>query len=185
MRHSKLVSLFILLFALPVLLSPAPARAALDKKVLNLINKVVFEVVVLKLPEGSTTYDRPLPLDLLPYLERTDKYYSVGTAFAISPTELVSAAHVLSLDQESQFKDYFIRDSEGKVYPIGNIVSYSERRDFVTFSVARPGVCADLKQAAVLYRIGYRKEGSHGQQEMEAALDGFAKRVTILEGERK
>lgn len=115
--------------------NPCTADAALDKKVLRLINKAVFEVVVLKPAEDPITYERPLPLDLLPYVERTDKYRSLGTAFAISPTELVSAAHVLGLDHESQLKDFFIRDVNGNVYAIDKILKYSGRRDFVVFSV--------------------------------------------------
>ena len=42
----------------------------------------------------------------------------------------------------------------------------------------------DLQQSNVLYRIGYRKEGTHGQQEMATALDAFVKKVTILESEK-
>lgn len=136
MEYIKIFSQVILFGAVAVFFSPTSAEAALDKKVLKLVNKAVFEVVVRKPPEDSITYERPLPLDLLPYVERIDKYRSVGTAFAINQTELVSAAHVLTLDQESQYKDFFVRDSDGKVYPIDNILSYSERRDFVTFSVS-------------------------------------------------
>jgi len=136
MACRKIFFLLILSWSAALFFSPASAEAALEKKVLKLVSKAVFEVVVRKPPEDAITYERPLPLDLLPYAERMDKYLSIGTAFAISPTELVSAAHVLALNEESQYKDYFVRDVEGKVYPIDNILSYSERRDFVTFSVS-------------------------------------------------
>lgn len=131
------IGIFIIIIIIGLLLvhKPATAEASLDKKSLGLINKAVFEVVVLKPTKDSLTYERPLPLDLLPYSERTDKYQSLGTAFAISPTEFVSAAHVLSLGRESQFKDYYLRDVNGAVYDISKILKYSERRDFVVFSV--------------------------------------------------
>jgi serine protease Do len=119
---------------------PCSAEASLERKALILINKAVFEVVVLKPTKESLTYEKALPLDLLPYVERTDKYRSVGTAFAISPTEIVTAAHVLALDQESQYTDYFIRDINGNVYAIDKILKYSSRRDFVVFSVKDRGV---------------------------------------------
>jgi serine protease Do len=114
---------------------PCFAEVSLGKKALELINKAVYEVVVLKPTKDSLTYERPLPLDLLPYVERTDKYLSVGTAFAISPTEFMSASHVLSLGTESQYKDYYIRDGNGALYAIDTILNYSDRRDFVVFTV--------------------------------------------------
>ncbi|HEX9262100.1 MAG TPA: serine protease, partial [Candidatus Bathyarchaeia archaeon] len=114
---------------------PYSVEASLEKKDLALINKAVFEVVVLKQTKDSLTYERPLPLDLLPYVERTDKYRSLGTAFAIGPTEFVSAAHVLDLGTKKQEKDYYIRDVNGTVYAIDKILKYSDRRDFVVFSV--------------------------------------------------
>ncbi len=137
MNRAKCLSVVIGLVTLAVLLLHAPvtAQAALDKKILGLVNQAVFEVVVLKPTRDSLTYERPLPLDLLPYAERTDKYVSLGTAFTIAPGELVTAAHVLGLDHESQFTDYFIRDVNGAVYAIDKILKYSDRRDFVVFSV--------------------------------------------------
>jgi hypothetical protein len=137
MNRAKCLSFIIGMVTLALLLLDVPvsAEAALDKKVLGLINQAVFEIVVLKPTRDSLTYERPLPLDLLPYTERTDKYISLGTAFTIGPGEFVSASHVLDLDHESQFKDYFIRDVNGAVYAIDKILKYSDRRDFVVFSV--------------------------------------------------
>ncbi|HEY6839343.1 MAG TPA: serine protease [Geobacteraceae bacterium] len=137
MNFARSFSLVVALFIAGVLLvhRPGTAQAALDKSSMELVNKAVFEVIVLKPTHDSLTYERPLPLDLLPYSERTDKYIPVGTAFAISPTEFISAAHVLSLDHESQFKEYFIRDASGNVFPVDQILKYSDRRDFVVFSV--------------------------------------------------
>lgn len=137
MSRIKTFLVFICLVTLGLLLvhKPCSAETSLEKKALVLINKAIFEVVVLKPTKDSLTYERALPLDLLPYVERTDKYRSVGTAFAINPTEFATAAHVLALDKESQYKDYFIRDINGTVYSIDKILKYSSRRDFVVFSV--------------------------------------------------
>jgi hypothetical protein len=62
----------------------APAGGAeLSGSVQQSIRAATFEVVQLKPPDGEVTYDRELPWDLIPYQERTDKYRSIGTAFAI------------------------------------------------------------------------------------------------------
>ena len=80
MNRAKCLSFIIGMVTLALLLLDVPvsAEAALDKKVLGLINQAVFEIVVLKPTRDSLTYERPLPLDLLPYTERTDKYMGQG-----------------------------------------------------------------------------------------------------------
>lgn len=99
------------------------------------VSRAVFEVVVLKPTTDSLSYERPLPLDQIPYAIRTDLYYSVGTAFAIGPNRWVTAAHVLGLGQSSFQKGYRLRDSKGKVYDIDQIIKLSLRRDFAVFSI--------------------------------------------------
>lgn len=111
------------------------AEQVLDGTTIELVNKATFEVVVPKPAKDSLSYEKPLPLDLLPYTERKDKYYSIGTAFAIAPDRFVSADHVMSLGQKSLFKEYFLRDKEGKVYAVDKIYKYSDRKDFVLFSL--------------------------------------------------
>lgn len=74
-------------------------------------------------------------MHLIPYSIRTDKYYSIGTAFAIGPTEFVTAAHVMNLGLESQFKEVCLRDKDGNIYEIDKITKYSEQRDFAVFSL--------------------------------------------------
>ena len=62
----------------------APALGAeLSKSVQQNIRAATFEVVQLKPPDGEVTYERPPPMDLIPYQQRNDKYRSIGTAFAI------------------------------------------------------------------------------------------------------
>jgi serine protease Do len=113
---------------------PLPS-GALERESLDVINKAVFEVIIPKPLAESLTYEKPLPLDLIPFAIRNDKYFSVGTAFAISPTELVTAAHVLNLERHSQISDIAVRDKDGKVYSVDKIIKYSGRRDFVVFTL--------------------------------------------------
>lgn len=113
----------------------ASKDATLDSRVMDVVSDAVYEVVVPKPANDPLQYEKPLPMDLLPYSVRTDKYYSVGTAFAISPSEFVSAAHVVNLGSGSQFKKIFLRDKKGKVYPIGKVLKYSKDRDFIVFSL--------------------------------------------------
>ncbi len=111
------------------------ADTSLESKTLKLISDAVFEVVVPKPTEDSLIYEHPLPLHLIHYAVRTDKYYSIGTAFAIGPKKFVTAAHVMSLGSESQFKEVCLRDKDGNVYAIDKITKYSEQRDFAVFSL--------------------------------------------------
>jgi len=112
-----------------------PKGTTLDSRVMDTISEAVYEVVVLKPVKDSLQYEKPLPMDLLPYSIRTDKYYSIGTAFAISPSEFVSAAHVMNLGSGSQFQEIFLRDKEGKVYSVDKVLKYSKNRDFIVFSL--------------------------------------------------
>ncbi|HKZ17384.1 MAG TPA: trypsin-like peptidase domain-containing protein [Geobacteraceae bacterium] len=111
------------------------AEQLMDRKIVELVNNATFEVVVPKPVRDSLSYEKPLPMDLLPYAERTDKYYSIGTAFAIAPDRFVSADHVMNLGIKSQFTDFFLRDRDGKVYAVDKIFRYSDRKDFVVFSL--------------------------------------------------
>jgi hypothetical protein len=113
----------------------ASRSTTLNSRVMDAISDAVYEVVVPKPTKDSLQYEKPLPMDLLPYSIRMDKYYSIGTAFAISPSEFVSAAHVLNPGNGSQFKEIFLRDKEGKVYSIDKILKYSKNRDFIVFSL--------------------------------------------------
>jgi hypothetical protein len=107
----------------------------LDAKTLTMIQATTFEVVVKKPEIDSLKYEKALPLELIPYAFRNDKYLSVGTAFAIAPDLFVTAAHVLNLGAKSQMQGYSLRDKEGRVYPIENILKYSSRRDFTVFTI--------------------------------------------------
>lgn len=120
-----------------------PVDVSLPAEALEAINQAVLEVVVPKPEKDSLQYERPLPMDLIPYAIRTDKYYSIGTAFAISPQHFVTAAHVMFIGTGSLFDDICLRDASGKIYRVDKIVKYSRNRDFVVFTVKnRPGQVA-------------------------------------------
>jgi serine protease Do len=109
----------------------APLTPELQKKV----QAATFEVVLKKSPKDPLTYEKPLPLELLPYAERTDAYWSLGTAFAIGPDTFATAAHVIDVALSGQFGSPSIRTSDGKVYPIAQVVKFALREDFAAFTV--------------------------------------------------
>lgn len=112
--------------------------AELSSSVQQVIRAATFEVVQLKPPDGEIIYDRELPLDLIPYQERTDKYRSIGTAFAIGPNRYVTAGHVIDLGMGSLYGPPALRDGAGRVYDIDQVYKSSDRRDFVVFSLREP-----------------------------------------------
>jgi len=129
------VGLFLYLVGCAGLPGGISKDTSLGSHVMDVISEAVYEVVVLKPTKDSLQYEKPLPMDLLPFSIRTDKYYSIGTAFAISPTEFVSAAHVMNPGSGSQFEEVFLRDRQGKVYSIDKVLKYSKNRDFIVFSL--------------------------------------------------
>lgn len=126
-------------------LGQSPARAAsLSASAERAVRAGTFEVVQLKPPETGVQYDRPLPLELIPFQQRVDKYRSIGTAFAIGHNRYVTASHVLIVGLDSQFGPPALRDGAGNVYAIDQVVKYSDRQDFAEFSLVHepPGVKA-------------------------------------------
>ncbi|GHU81957.1 hypothetical protein FACS189468_5510 [Spirochaetia bacterium] len=63
--------------------SPFRESNGMSAELLKLVETSVFEVVVEKPQTDSLVYDRELTWELVPYAARTDKYASIGTAFAI------------------------------------------------------------------------------------------------------
>ena len=127
---------------LAVLAMPASA-ATLDASVLPTIQAATFEVVARK-PEDTLRYERPLPLEQLPFQERNDPYYSVGTAFAIGGGRYVTAAHVLLVGANALWGAPALRDSGGKVHAIGRVHKFSLEKDFVVFDLREPAGDAAL-----------------------------------------
>lgn len=122
--------------AVSCLSAPQTSSGGLPAKTFSLVQDAVFEVVIEKPAEDSTVYEKELDWDLIPFAIRNDKYYSIGTAFAVSKTELITAFHVINLGFESMvFDKYHIRDSQGKVYEIDKITGGSNEKDFLIFTV--------------------------------------------------
>lgn len=109
--------------------------ASLDAALLPAIQAATFEVVQAKPTTDPVQYERALPMDRLPFQERTDKYYAIGTAFAIGPNRYLTAGHVLNAGVGSLWGTPALRDSTGRVYAIGKVEAFDMRRDFVVFSL--------------------------------------------------
>ncbi|MBS0215049.1 MAG: trypsin-like peptidase domain-containing protein [Proteobacteria bacterium] len=132
--------------------------ASLDAALLPKIQAATFEVVQAKPTTDPLTYEKPLPLDLLPYQERTDKYYSIGTAFAIGHGRYVTAGHVLMAGNGSLWGAPALRDGAGHVYAIDKIEKYSLRQDFVVFTLAQQpanGAALEINRAPALNQVIY------------------------------
>jgi len=144
------------------LLAPSALHAAtLDPAVLPRVQAATFEVVIPKpATDSPITYEKPLPLDLLPFQERNDKYNSVGTAFALDGQRYVTAGHVLELGIGSLTGEPALRDASGHVYAIDKITRFSLQQDFVEFTLKEPPASAALEvntQPAmndVVYAVG-------------------------------
>jgi hypothetical protein len=107
------------------------------------IQATTFEVGAAKPAQDPLTYEKPLPLDLLPFQERNDAYYSIGTAFAIGDGRYATAAHVLMAGADSLWGVPALRDNGGKVYAIDKVVKFSLQQDFAVFTLKQqPGASA-------------------------------------------
>jgi hypothetical protein len=116
--------------------APAWAHAASpDPSMVSKIDAATFEVVIPRAVDDPLTYEKPLPLDLLPYQERTDKFFSVGTAFSIGHNRYVTAGHVFLAAVGDLTGPPALRDAGGHVYAIDKIVKFSLQQDFVVFSL--------------------------------------------------
>ncbi|MCI5143253.1 MAG: hypothetical protein D3909_16315, partial [Candidatus Electrothrix sp. ATG1] len=56
----------------------------LDKELIQQLNHGIYEVVTPKLEDDKVTYAKKLPFEKLDYVERNEKYHSIGTAFFIN-----------------------------------------------------------------------------------------------------
>ena len=155
MKSKIIITVFLLAFYSSVAY-PQNSEKQLDTDTINVIYESVYEVVLKKPFDNPYTiekkekenrsdeirndpiiYEEELPWDILPYTARMDEYYSIGTAFAISENEYLSAAHVLSLDKELTWDDIYIRDKNGNVIEIDQITKFSNYKDFVVFTTKK------------------------------------------------
>ncbi len=128
-----------------VTLSGSAKADNLSPELIKKINATTFEVVAAKPVDDPLTYEKPLPLELLPFQERNDKYYSIGTAFSIGGNRFATAAHVIMADFGGLWGPPELRDSSGHVYAIDKIEKFSLERDFVVFSLVGPPDAAPLE----------------------------------------
>jgi serine protease Do len=119
--------------------------ATLAPGVQQKLSSATFEVVLAKPVSDSLTYEKPLPLELIPYRERTDKFQSIGTAFAIGPNRFVSAAHVIGAGNGSQYGPLALRNAAGTIYRIDRIIKYSSYEDYAVFSLVDAPVVVPLE----------------------------------------
>lgn len=133
------------------LVMAVPALAAVTPEFQRAVRGATFEVVLKKPTPDPVSYEKPLPLELLPFVERTDLYRSVGTAFAVDKKTYVTAAHVIVAAIGSQYGAPALRASDGTVHPIGSVLKFSAHEDFVVFSLA------DNSEAPVLQTTRARR----------------------------
>ena len=80
---------------------------------------------------------------------RNDRYYSIGTAFAVSADTFISCSHVINMDYATQYQRYFLRDRHGSVYEIDSVKAYADDRDYIVFTVKNKTVSRWLKTRSV------------------------------------
>lgn len=107
----------------------------LETKILDKLNYGIVEIVVPKLEPPLVEYERPLPVEKLPYRQRNDNFLSIGTAFFINQNTLVSAAHVFPISHYSLVKKFYIRDFFGKTHEVASITKYSGYHDLIQFTL--------------------------------------------------
>ncbi|HET6555104.1 MAG TPA: trypsin-like peptidase domain-containing protein [Dyella sp.] len=157
-RHARRATAW--LAGLALALSPVLHAATLDPSMLPRVQAATFEVVIPKPVNDPLSYEKPLPFDQLPFQMRNDKYYSVGTAFALGDNRYVTAGHVLSLGIDNLMGEPALRDASGHVYAIDKVTRFSLQQDFVEFTLKNPPKVQPLEpntQAAmndVVYAVG-------------------------------
>ena len=109
---------------------------SLDSSAQKRLREGTLEVVLEKPETDPLTYEKPLPLELLPFSERQGKYRSVGTAFAIAHGQFVTAAHVIGVGVGAPRGALALRDQSGKVYSIERVVKYSSAEDYAVFTLS-------------------------------------------------
>jgi hypothetical protein len=123
--------------ALFILLCFAPAaHAALDEQQQARIRGATFEVVMPKKEDPAIQYEKPLPFDLLPFKQRNDKYLSIGTAFALGDGRYATAGHVFMAFIPGEMGPPALRDEQGHIYPVAQVLKFSMAEDFVVFTLA-------------------------------------------------
>jgi hypothetical protein len=138
------MTLRVVLGCLFLALGTTPGRA-LDSKTDSAIRTATFEFFA----PGKTSHSKGL----------------VGTAFAIGPNEFVTAAHLLNPLIGSRFGRPVLVDARGIQYRIADILQFSEKQDYITFSLERPpqvrplSLQLDQPTPSAVYFAGWTSDG--------------------------
>jgi len=130
---------------LSVLIS-APEKADLPK-LFQRVRGCVFEVVIHKRIDTGAAYMERLPVENLSYQERHDSVWSIGSAFAVGRDTVLTAAHVMELGVDDTILEPMLRDINGRIFKIGQILKYSSHQDFALFTVPGLSVKQPLRPA--------------------------------------
>ncbi len=95
----------------------------------------VVEVLIDRYKDEKAELNRPIPLQKIPFKQRTDKYISIGTAWFINEKELFSAAHVFQANFVPFTQNFYVRNIFGEVFPVDAVTLYSNRFDIVSFTL--------------------------------------------------
>jgi len=142
------------------LLSLSVHAASIDPQLQKTVRAGTYEVVLPRPATDPLTYERALPLELLPFSERTDKFHSLGTAFSIAPGVYVSAAHVMTAGIGSEFGAPALRLADGSVHTVDKVLKFSQHEDFMVFTVSpaiEGGVLATSRTPSIdeaVYSVG-------------------------------
>ncbi len=117
------------------LAAPSASAAALGAAQEKKARAATFEVVVPKRPEGALRYERPPPMELIPFAIRQDPYQPIGTAFVLDENRFVTAAHVLAAAITAPYESVSIRGQGGDIHEIAEIHQLSLAEDYVVFSL--------------------------------------------------
>ncbi|MEZ5565417.1 MAG: trypsin-like peptidase domain-containing protein [Gammaproteobacteria bacterium] len=131
--------LFCWLSAVSLLLMATGVSAdALSSRLEKKVRGATLEVVVAFPESDPLSYEKPLPLELLPFALRDATHVPIGTAFRLGRNEYVTAAHVISASVGGQFGPPQLRDAQGRIYAIDQILKYSFQEDFAVVSLKDP-----------------------------------------------
>lgn len=95
----------------------------------------IVEVLIDRIKDDQAELNRAIPVQKIPFKQRTDRYQSIGTAWFMSDKELFSAAHVFSSKLAAFTKNFYVRTITGDVYPVDMVTLYSNRYDIVSFTL--------------------------------------------------
>ena len=100
-------------------------RCDLAPGVQEKLTDATFEVVLAKPVSDPLTYEKPLPLELIPYRERIRQVPVDRHSVCDRPNRFVSAAHVISAGNGSQYGPLALRNAAGTTYRVDKIIKYS------------------------------------------------------------